>query len=138
MSIKKFLIGTLVGGIAFFFLGFILYAVAFESFFMAHAGSATGVAKTEMEWWPLILGNLALAALFACIFLSWANIRTFGGGMKAGAIVGFLMVLSFDMIMYDTTNIMDLTGTLGDVVVFTIMSTLGGGVTGWAVGLGGD
>jgi len=70
MDTKKFITGTLVGGVAYFFLGFLFYVVLFEGFFQSNMGSATGVQKTDdMVWWALILGNLASAALLSFIFL---------------------------------------------------------------------
>ena len=136
MDNKKLIIGTVAGGVTFFVLGFVLYGIVLESFFANHAGSATGVLKTEIMFWPLILGNLALAALLSYVFLKWAKIKSFGGGMKAGAIIGFLIALSLDMILYDTTNMMDLTASIVDVIVFTVMTAIGGGVIGMVLGMG--
>ena len=99
-------------------------------------GSATGALKTEIMFWPLILGNLALAALLSYVFLKWAKIKSFGDGMKAGAVIGFLMALSFDMILYDTTNMMDLTASIVDVIVFAVGTAIGGGVIGLVLGMG--
>lgn len=136
MNNKKFWIGTLVGGVAFFILGFLIYALALDSFMQNHAGTATGVMKTEMQYWPLILGNFALAALFSYIFLKWAHIESFASGMRAAIIIGLLMSLSYDLVMYDTTNIMDLTGAIVDIIAFSIMSGIGGGIIGLVVGMG--
>jgi hypothetical protein len=136
MNTSKFAIATLTGGMAFFFLGFLAYAVVFESFFVDHAGTATGVMNTEMVWWPLILGNLAHAALLTYIFMKWANITTFGSGINAGATIGFLISLGFDMITYDTTNIIDLTGAIVDVFIYTVMCGIVGGIIGWILGRG--
>jgi len=49
MDTKKFITGTMVGGIVFFFLGFVTYAILLPDFFAAHAGSALGVSKEELE-----------------------------------------------------------------------------------------
>ena len=136
METSKFIKGTIAGGVTYFFLGFLIYAILLESFFLNNAGSAIGVAKTEMEWWPLVLGNLSLAALFSYIFLKWANISSFGTGLKAAGMLGFMIALSFDMIMYDTSNIMNLTAAFVDVIAFTIMSAIGGGVIGAVLGMG--
>lgn len=136
MNNSKFLIGTLVGGVVFFILGFVVYAILLESFFTAHAGSATGVMKTEMQYWPLFLGNLAHAALLSFIFLKWANIKTFGAGFSAGLIIGFLISLGVDMVMYDTSNIMDLTGSVTDAIVYSLITAVAGGIIGWVVGMG--
>lgn len=136
MDTKKFIMGTLVGGIVYFILGFVFYAVLFQGFFEANSGSATGVMKTDMAWWPLILGNLASAALITYIFLKWAEIKTFAGGLKGGAVIGFLLAVSFDMIMYDTTNIMTLNAALMDIVIATVMAAVVGGVIGAVLGSG--
>lgn len=138
MNTTKFIIGTLVGGIAFFFLGFLIYGIALESFFTQHAGSATGLQKTmdDMQWWALIVGNLASAALLSYIFLKWANIKSFGEGASAGAVIGFFIALSYDMVSYATTNMMDITACLTDVVVGTVMTAIGGGIIGTVLGMG--
>ena len=47
MDIKRFIIGTVVGGITLFILGYVIFELAFADFFDANAGSATGVWKTR-------------------------------------------------------------------------------------------
>jgi hypothetical protein len=136
MNTKKFILGTLIGGIAYFFLGFIAYALLLEDFFVAHAGSATGVMKTEMQYWPLFLGNVGHAALLSYIFLKWANIKTFSSGLSAGAVIGFFMTIGHDLISFDTSNVMDITGVMGNVVVYTFITAIVGGVVGAVLGMG--
>ena len=136
MNNSKFVVATLAGGVAFFILGFLVYAIALEGFYSAHAGSATGVAKTEMQFWPLILGNLSHAALLAYVFLKWASIKTFGAGFAAGLTIGFFVSLGYNMISYDTTNLLDLTGNIVDVIVYTTMTGIVGGIVGWVIGMG--
>jgi len=132
---KKMLIGTIVGGIAYFFLGYVAYAVLLDNFFMANAGSATGVYKTDdMQFWPLFLGNLSQAALLTYIFTVWAGINSLGEGLKAGAIIGFLMTAGFDMISYDTTYLATMTSTIADIAVYTFISAIVGGVIGAVTG----
>ena len=84
---------TPISGIVLFFLGYLIYGILIESFFLDHTGSATNVMKTEMKFWPLILGNLSLAALLSYIFLKWAGITTFVGGLKTAATIGFSRVI---------------------------------------------
>ena len=137
MDAKKFLIGTITGGIVYFLLGFIVYALLLDSFFEAHSGTAKGVEKTtEMEYWPLFAGDLAQAALLSYIFMKWANIKTFSAGLSAGFVIGFLMTLGHQLIQYDTTNIMDLTSTIAEVTIYTVMTAVVGGVVGAVIGMG--
>jgi hypothetical protein len=136
MNSTKFIIGTIVGGIVSFVLGFLIYAILLADFFSAHSGTAVNAMKTEMEFWPILLGSFGHGALLSYIFLQWAKINTFSGGLKGGTVIGFLVAFSYDMISYDTTNLMDLTGAIADVVVATLMFAIIGGIVGWVVGLG--
>jgi hypothetical protein len=136
MNTNKFIMGTLAGGITFFLAGFVIYGIALMSFFEAHAGSATGVAKADMVWWALILGNMASAGLLSYIFLKWANISSFGSGASAAAIIGFFMSLSYEMINFATTNVMDMTGAIAEVIVSVVYFAIGGGVIGAVLGIG--
>ncbi|MEP7321737.1 MAG: hypothetical protein ABI761_07450 [Saprospiraceae bacterium] len=136
MTSKTF-IAALIGGVVAFLLGYLIYGMALMNFMAANAGSATGVMKTEMSSTNMIhifIGNLAGAFLLAYIFDVWANIRTFSGGAQAGALIGFLMALSFDFVMLGTSNIMNFKGTIVDIFASAIMVALVGGVVGWWLG----
>jgi uncharacterized membrane protein len=136
MDTKKFVLGTLAGGVAYFLLGFIIYAILMEDFFAANTVKGIMKSETEMKYYPMIAGNLAHAALLSFIFLRWASIKSFSGGLQAGAIIGFFMASGFDLITYDTSKIMSIIGTLADIVVYTIMTGLVGGVVGAVLGMG--
>jgi len=136
MDSKKFLMGTVAGGVAYFILGYLIYGLLLMNFMSNNAGTAENVmrAETDMVWWALIVGNLGMGALFSYIFLKWADVKGFAGGFQAAAVVGFFMSIAFDMINYGTTNIMNMTGALVDIVAFTVMAGLGGGVIAMVVG----
>ncbi len=136
MNTNKLLLSGVAGGVAFFLLGFLVYGVLLMRFFEANAGTATGVMKEPMDWWALILGNLAWGFLLAVIFVRWANISTFATGLRAGAIIGLLTGLSFDLMIYGTSNLSSLTGTIVDILVFTALSAVAGGVVGLVLGMG--
>jgi len=63
MDAKRFVIGTLVGGITLHVLGYLIFVLMFGAFFAANQGSATGVNRDVVLQWALALGNLSLAAL---------------------------------------------------------------------------
>lgn len=132
MDTKKFLIGTLAGGIVYFFLGFLVYGILLQGFFEANSGSATGVMRLEdeMQWWALILGNLAYAGFITYVFLKWAHISTFKSGLRGGAAMGFLLILGYNLTSYGVMNLYNLTSTLVDIVVATAITAIIGGVVG--------
>lgn len=135
MNTQKFLIASLIGGVVFFLLGYLFYIVLLGSFFEGHS-VGTGYMKDPPDFLFIILGNLADGALLAYIFLKWAGIKTPATGAQAGAVIGLLMALAWDLLMYGTSNLMDITGTLADVIVVTIMMAIAGAAVGWYLGRG--
>jgi len=127
---------TLAGFVVFFMLGYLFYGFLLVDFFNANSGSASGVMRADMElvWWALILGNLLQAYLLVYVFGNWAQVSTFGGGFKGGAMIGLIFGLGYDLTMYGTSNIMNLTATLVDPFVVALMMGLSGGVIGWVLG----
>ena len=75
MNTKKFFIGTFVGGITFFLLGYLFYGMALANFFTQHTTNVSGSMKSmnDLVWWALILGNLAVGALLTYVFLKLGN-----------------------------------------------------------------
>jgi hypothetical protein len=136
MDLKKRMLATLAGFVVFFLLGWLLYGMLLMDFFNSNQGTASGVmrAETEMVWWALAVGNLLQTYLLVYIFGNWANITTFGGGFKAGVIIGLIIGYGVDLTMYGTTNIMNLTGALVDPLVIGVMMGVSGGVIGVVLG----
>lgn len=132
----KTLIAAIIGGISSFLLGWLFYGILCKDAFASMSGSATGVmrADSEMVYWALILGNLVIGYMVAFIFSTWAGINTFVAGAKAGAVIGFLFTLGFDMVTYATSNISTLNGALLDVAVSTVMWTISSGLVAWWLG----
>lgn len=136
MSAKNRILATLVGFVVLFLLGWLFYGFLLMDFYADNAGSATGVYREndQMIWWALILGNIMQAYLLVYIFGSLGNVTTFGNGLKVGAIIGLILGLAFNLNMYATSNIMNLTSALVDPIVSTIMMGITGGVIGMMLG----
>jgi len=133
MPMQRFAVATLAGGVTMFVLGFLIYGVAFASFFATNTGSATGIAREPLALWALALGQLVFGA-FLTIVLGWARVSSAGGGLRAGAIVGLLAVLGVDLTMYGTTNIANMTATLVDPILAMIQMGSAGAVIGALLG----
>ena len=138
MNSQKFVIGTLAGGITFFFLGYLIYGMALSSFYTQHTTAPAGAMKamSEIVWWALILGNLAFGALLTYIFLKMGNVHSFGSGARTGAGIGLFMGLSMDLIRYATENSFDHTALIVDVLVAVVMNAIAGGVVAAVLGRG--
>lgn len=133
---NKTLLGGLAGGVAFFFLGWLLYGMLMADFMAANLNQCNALPMTEMKWWAIIASNLVWGYFLALIF-GWTGTSTPIGGLQKGALLGLLISLSFNLSMFSmTTNFLNLTALFADVAVSTLMSALGGAVIGYVMGMG--
>ncbi len=126
MDTKRFVIGTLVGGITMQLVGYLIWVVALADFFAANAGSATGVERETDLVWAIALGTFSLAALVTLAVGSRGGSSTIGQGFKTGAIVGFLVWFGVDFIHYGVTNVWNLTATIVDPLLEIVRTGIGG------------
>jgi hypothetical protein len=135
--IIRVLAGTLVGGIVMFFLGWLIFGLLLAEFMKAHTINYAGLMKEPMpDMIPLALANLVWAWLFAFIFDYWANIRTFVGGLKGGALIMFPIALGIDLQFMAFMNLYQgFAPLIIDVIAATVLGAIGGGVIGWVLGM---
>lgn len=138
MSTNKILMAGIVAGIVAFFLGWVIYGMLMMDFYATNVGTATGVmrAESEMVWWALIAGNLAMGLLYAYIFGRWAGISNAATGAQAGGMIGLLIGCAYNLTFYGTSNMMNLTGALVDIVVTAVIAAIVGAVAAWMLGRG--
>ena len=136
MNTNKWLIAGIVGGVVSFIAGFIIWGLALDAFAQANMGSATGIRKEEMgDMWAVVVGALASGFLVALIF-SWANIKTPAAGAKTGAIIGLLLGININFIMFGTTNVTTLPLAVVDTLAYGVLYVAIGAVVGWMLGRG--
>jgi hypothetical protein len=137
MDIKKLLTGGIVGGILFFGLGYLIYGNLLAGFMQKHPGTATGVdrAMEDIQFLYLAIGNLAMGFLLAYIFVK-SNVSSLGGGLVTGGVVGALVSVGFNCVMYATTHVTSKTAMAADVAAFTVMCAIVGAVLGMIMGMG--
>lgn len=137
MDTKKLLMGTVVGGIAYFILGFLIYGMALMDTMAAYTNASCMRADADMVWWAMILGNFGFGALLTYIFLASGKVTSFGAGLQMGAAVSLLASISVDLMMFATTTLNNgLTGIVIDVVASTVIGALAGGAIGKVLGSG--
>jgi len=136
MNSNKILIGALTGGIVLFLTGGLFYGVLLKDFMADNAGTASGVMKDSPDLLWLIIGNLAYGYLLSIILGVWANKTTWSDGAKFAALIGLLMAIFFDTMMYATTNLYNMTLMITDIATMTVMSAIGGAAIGYVLGMG--
>ena len=129
------LVAGLMGGVAFFLLGWLLYGMLLMDTLAQYSNPACMRADADMNIPLLVVGSLVLGLLVAYIFSQWASISTFATGLQRGALIGFLFTLGMNCNWYTTMTVTtEITGAIIDVVVATVMWGLVGGIVGWWLG----
>jgi hypothetical protein len=135
MDTKRLLTGTVVGGIVAYVLGYLFWGVLLVNFFEGQMGSATGLTREAPILWAEVVGTLVLMMLVTLV-IGWRGGASMMDGLKTGALVGFLVWLGADLIIYANFNFWTLTGTLTDSVVEIFRTGIAGAAIGAVVGGG--
>ena len=123
---SKILKGTLVGGITFFLLGWLIWGLLLTDFSLTNYNQCMNRPQSEMIWWAIILSNL-VSALFLTLILKWSGASVLIDGIKTGALIGFLLSLSIDLSYYSMSTMFNSFGAiLVDFVVSSFMYAVAG------------
>ena len=132
MDPKRFVIGSVVGAIALFVVGYALFVLLFGDFFAANVGTATGVERQPPLYWAIAVGCLATAGLI-CLALSGRSLGL-ANGAKIGACVTFMLWVAADFTLYGAQNVSNLTATLVDPLVSAVNGAIAGALIGLVTG----
>jgi hypothetical protein len=125
---KRLLIGSIAGGVALYILGYVFWGTLFADFFAANAGSAEGVPRETEILWASGLGTLLYAVLVTMTIEARSGTTSVVDGLKAGAIVGFLVWGTADFIFYGNFNLSNINATIADIALETVRAGVGGAV----------
>ncbi|MFA5909433.1 MAG: hypothetical protein WC815_11695 [Vicinamibacterales bacterium] len=137
MDAKRFVIGTLAGGIAVLATGYLIFAMPPFREFYADAmtsGSATGVQRDSPLLWAVALGALSYSALVTLAIGTRAGAVNIGAGIRIGALAGFLLWLTADLMFYGISNVGNLTSAVLDPLLELVPGAIAGGVIAAVVG----
>lgn len=131
---KSTILGTIVGGIAFFLLGWLIYGFLLKDV-MAESDDM-GFMRTEenMVWWALVLSQFVWAYLLTWIFEA-KNVSGAIPGLTTGLFLGLVISAAYDLGMYSMSNIYPDTRAMAmDIVINVIMTGLVGLIIGLVIG----
>lgn len=130
---NRVLVGGLIGGFAFFLLGYLIYGMALAGVFAENTMEGVARPMEEFQWAFLILGNIAFGFLLAYV-LDKANTLSFSSAATVSAVIGLLVGFAVNFTMYGTSNTHTLTAHFADIIALTVMSAVVGGLIGWWYG----
>ncbi len=138
MNTNKFLVGGIIGGVAHFLLGWLVWGTLLMSFMKEHtsmAGKAVMRADDQTIWWALIAANLLLGFLLSYI-LNKSGAMSAAAGAATGAVIGLLMSSAINCFNYAFMEMGDMTGMCVDIAASTVVSAIVGGIIGGYLGMG--
>ncbi|UJH66250.1 hypothetical protein [Allomuricauda sp. SCSIO 65647] len=116
MFSKSNLLATLVGGIAMFVLGYVMFGMLGESLMEGH--SLINAMKDPPDFVHLLLGCLISAFALSTLYGKWARgHHSAKEGAEFGLWVGVFFGLGEGLIWFATSTMMDLTGHLINAVL---------------------
>jgi hypothetical protein len=129
MNAKQLAVGIIVGTVVSMIVGYVIWDVLAADFFASNMGSATGVMRDTQLLWAVIIGTVSYTTLIALALGAQSGELTIAGGLKVGAIVGFLVWFSVDFILFGIMNV----DTLTSAIVDPILEAIRAGITGAAI-----
>lgn len=130
MDAKKLVTGAVAGAVAQMVFGFLIFQWLFGGFYEANASGSAALMRESGVFWAWILGNLSLAVLVT-LAVSHTGSESLAKGFLTGGVVGFLVWLGADFILYSGLELMSLTATVVDPFLEFVRT----GITGALVGL---
>ena len=136
MNWTKFAIATVIGGVVYFLLGWLVYGILLMD--------VTGMPEAfrEVNEYPeeefrislMILSCLIYGAFLSWVAMKWAQISTFKGGFKMAAILGVFISLTLGLSLASMYKFASVQSTAIDALANIFVSGLSGGVIGWYLG----
>jgi len=137
---SKTLLAGLVGGVASFFLGWVIYGMLLKTWMEdpSNFNQCMNILDMkDMVMWAMALGCVFIGLMLALV-LNWANANSFMAGATKAGMFSVLMGLGYSLQMHamTTTYAGGSSVLLIDVVVGTVMMSIVGGIVGWMLGRG--
>jgi len=128
MDMKRVAVGTIVGGIVLYIVGYLIFDVAVADFYAANRGSATGAFRDAPIVWAVVLADFALALLVTLCIAGRAASQTIGGGFITGGVIGFLAWFHADFTSYGYLNVWNMPIPIVDPLLEIIHEGVAGAV----------
>lgn len=136
MNTGKFLIGSIIGAVVNFLVGWVLWGMLLMDMMSEGTNEAMkSMQKSEMNYVMMFLSCLCVSMAIAYIFERWTSIRSFMNGAVAGGILMGLIYASMDLSWNSMTTIYtNNTVMIADIAAGAVSGAITGGVIAWWLG----
>jgi hypothetical protein len=136
MNAKKMIIAGLLGGVAYFFLGWLVWGILLMDIitYPEDMVQVILIPEEEMRISFMIISCLAYGLFMAYIFNKWASISTFKTGAQAGAMIGAAFSIIVGTSMHSMYTFTSIPNIAFDTLANLVTSAIVGGIVGWYLG----
>jgi hypothetical protein len=121
MFSKTNMISTLVAALWAYVGGYLLWGVLGDPLLADYLGSATGVMREMPDHMHLIIGCVIIALMFCTIYSKWARgHHSASQGVQLGLYMGILAGLGAGLIDFATSNMLTITGTFINALLYIV------------------
>lgn len=128
MDIKRLAIGTIVGGVTLYVVGYLIFEVALADFYTESLIDVDSAYRDAPMQWATVSASISYAVLITLGILSRADAASITGGLIAGGVIGFLVWLTADLAYYGLTTLWNLPYVIIDPLLEFVHGAIGGAV----------
>jgi hypothetical protein len=129
------IVAGILGGVAFFLLGWLIWGIALMDMMSAHTNMTCMKPEAEMNMMYMVIANLLWGFVYAYIFSNWNGATTFSAGLVPGAVISILIGVAFDLYSLAMTTMMTSTTPLFiNLVANAVVGAIVGGLICWWLG----
>jgi len=131
---KRYLVGTFVGGACLFLVGFLIYVVLLPNPKFADGSAAAAANKAAPNLPPIIVAELLFGYLLTRALIKSGAIGNAGSAAKTGALIGGLIALAYSLLLLGTTEVITLPGALYEAATWAVRWGIAGAVVSMVAG----
>ena len=138
MNTNKFLIGGIIGGIANFLLGWLVWGMLLKNFMNDHTtegAKAIMRGDDNMIWWAMIAGSLCWGLVLSFVLVK-SGISNASSGATTGAVLSLLIAAATNFFQYGMQDVGDTTMMVVGIAANVVVGAIIGAVIGWYLGTG--
>jgi hypothetical protein len=131
---KRYVLGTLVGGASLFLLGYLIYVVLLPNPAFANGSAAAIANRAAPNLPPIIAAELLFGFLLTRALTKSGAIGNAVSAAKTGALIGGLVALAYSLLILGTTEVITAQGVLYEAVTWAVRWGIAGAVVSLLVG----
>jgi hypothetical protein len=125
---KRYLVGTIVGGATLFLVGYVIYVLLLPNPSFANGSAAAAANRAAPYLPPIIVAELLFGYLLTRALTKSGAISDVGSAARTGALIGGVIGLAYSLLMLGTTQVNTLQGAIYEGVTWAVRWGIAGAV----------